>query len=72
VRKRGESDELETAGLCGWIGSPLATGETPGAAFDDAYEMLKHVRVPNGQYRTDVCEAACKRYWVLREQGLLK
>jgi len=45
---------------------------TPGAAFDDAYEMLKHVRVPNGQYRTDVCEAACKRYWVLREQGLLK
>lgn len=72
VRRRGESDELETAGLCGWIGSPMAVGETPGAAFDAAYEMLKEVRVPNGQYRTDVCEAACKRYWVLREQGLLK
>ena len=72
VRLRGESDDLETAGLCGWIGSPLCTGETPGAAFDDVYEVLKHVRVPNGQYRTDVCDAACKRYWMLREQGLLK
>jgi phosphoribosylamine-glycine ligase len=72
ARKRGESDELETAGLCGWIGSPLAVGETPGAAFDGAYEMLKEVRVPNAQYRTDVCDAACKRYWQLREAGLLK
>jgi phosphoribosylamine-glycine ligase len=72
VRKRGESDELETAGLCGWVGSPLAVGETPGAAFDGAYEMLNEVRVPNAQYRTDVCDAACKRYWQLRESGMLK
>lgn len=72
VRRRGESDELETAGLCGWVGSPLAVGENPGMAFDGAYEMLKHVRVPNGMYRTDICEAACKRYWQLREGGLLK
>jgi phosphoribosylamine-glycine ligase len=72
VRRRGESDELETAGLCGWVGSPLAVGETPGAAFDGAYEMLKEVRVPNAQYRTDVCDAACKRYWQLREAGMLK
>lgn len=72
VRKRGESDELETAGLCGWIGSPLCVGETPGAAFEAVYEMLKHVRVPNGQYRTDICEATSRRYWKLREEGLLK
>jgi len=72
VRRRGESDDLESAGLCGWIGSPLAVGDNPGMAFDGAYEMLKHVRIPNGMYRTDVCEATCKRYWQLREQGLLK
>jgi len=72
VRKRGDSDELETAGLCGWVGSPLAVGETPGAAFDGAYDMLKEVRVPNAQYRTDVCDAACKRYFQLREAGMLK
>jgi hypothetical protein len=72
LRKRGESDEFETAGLCGWIGSPIMLGETPGQAFDDCYEVLKMVRVPNGQYRTDVCEATCKRYYQLREAGYLK
>jgi phosphoribosylamine---glycine ligase len=72
VRKRGESDDLETAGLCGWIGSPMAVGDTPDQAFDDCYKMLKHVRVPNGQYRTDVCVATCKRYYQLREHGYLK
>lgn len=72
VRRRGESDDLETAGLCGWIGSPLAVGDTGPAAFDAAYEMLKRVRVPQGQYRTDVCNNACKRYHQLREYGWLK
>ena len=72
VRKRGESDDLESAGLCGWLGCPLAVGETPGAAFDAVYEMLQHLRVPNSQYRTDVCDAVSKRYWKLREEGLLK
>jgi phosphoribosylamine---glycine ligase len=73
VRQKSEdSDELETAGLCGWIGSPLATGETPGDAFEGAYDMLKKVRVPNGQYRTDVDSVAIKRYLQLRENGWLK
>jgi phosphoribosylamine-glycine ligase len=73
VRKRAEdSDDLETAGLCGWIGSPLAVGETPGAAFEGVYNMLKEVRVPNGQYRTDVLSNTAKRYACLRDGGWLK
>jgi phosphoribosylamine---glycine ligase len=72
VRKRGEGDELETAGLCGWVGSPMAVGEHPGQAFEGAYAMLKEVTVPQGQYRTDVCEVACRRYLQLRNGGLLK
>ncbi len=73
VRKRAEdADDLETAGLCGWVGSPLAVGETPGAAFGAAYDMLEEVRVPNGQYRTDVLENVAKRYAALREGGWLK
>jgi phosphoribosylamine---glycine ligase len=72
VRTRGESSDLETAGLCGWIGSPLAVGDHPGQAFEGAYDMLEEVRVPQGQYRTDVCAAACKRYGQLREAGYLK
>jgi len=72
VRKRAEdADDLETAGICGWVGSPLAVGETPGHAFTEAYEMLKHVRVPNGQYRTDVHSNTAKRYAELREGGWL-
>jgi phosphoribosylamine-glycine ligase len=72
VRKRGDSDDLETAGLCGWVGCPLGVGETPGEAFQGVYDMLRQVVVPQAQYRTDICEATSKRYWKLREEGLLK
>jgi phosphoribosylamine--glycine ligase len=73
VRKRAEdADDLETAGICGWIGSPLAVGETIGQAFDSAYAMLKEVRVPNGQYRTDLAKNTAKRYGELREGGWLQ
>jgi phosphoribosylamine--glycine ligase len=72
IRKRGESDELESAGLCGWLGSPLSVGDTLGAAFDGAYESIKSICVPDIQYRTDACDCIAKRYWALRENGLLK
>jgi phosphoribosylamine--glycine ligase len=72
VRRRAEdADDLETAGICGWIGSPLAVGETIGQAFDVAYAMLKEVRVPNGQYRTDLAANTAKRYAELRSEGWL-
>jgi phosphoribosylamine--glycine ligase len=72
VRRRAEdADDLETAGVCGWIGSPLATGATIGQAFEGAYGMLKEVRVPNGQYRTDVWSNTAKRYAELRDGGWL-
>ena len=73
VRKRAEdADDLESAGLCGWLGCPLSVGETIGAAFDGVAEMLKQVRVPDGQYRTDVVSNVAKRYVALREGGWLK
>ena len=72
VQRHGETDELETAGLCGWIGCPLSVGDTIGQAFDNAYEALKRVRVPNAQYRTDICDNTSRRYWQLREHGWLK
>jgi len=72
VRQRVEdADDLETAGICGWVGSPLALGETIGQAFDGAYSMLKEVRVPNGMYRTDVGHNTAKRYAELRDAGWL-
>ncbi len=72
VQRHGETDELETAGLCGWVLSPLKVGETIGQSFQQVYDFLKNIRVPNAQYRTDACDNVSKRYWALREHGWLK
>jgi phosphoribosylamine--glycine ligase len=69
---QADNGKLETAGLCGWIGSPLAVGESVGASVEGAYEMLRHVKVPNGMYRTDLCNNVANRYWFLSEDGWLK
>jgi hypothetical protein len=50
----------------------LSVGETPGAAFDGVYQMLKHFRVPNGMYRTDVLSNTARRYAALSEMGVLR
>lgn len=70
--RKAENDTLETAGICGWIGGPLAVGETPGMAFDGAREMLRQVTVPNGMYRTDVLANTAARLAKLRVDGWLK
>ena len=72
VRKRGESDELETAGLCGWVGSPMGVGESIPTSFDATEARLKQVRIPNEMYRTDVRESTIRRYLALRDGGWLK
>jgi phosphoribosylamine---glycine ligase len=72
VRKREEeSDDLESAGLCGWLGSPMSVGETIGQTFDGLDRMLKEISVPNAQYRTDVRSNTAKRYAELRDGGWL-
>jgi phosphoribosylamine--glycine ligase len=70
--RKNEEGTLETAGICGWIGSPLAVGETPGQAFESAREMLRQVTVPNGQFRTDVLANTSARLTKLRVDGWLK
>jgi len=72
VRRRGESNDLESAGICGWIGSPMCFGETIGQAFEGCYDMLKAVKVPNGQYRTDIHSNVARRYAKLKEEGWLR
>lgn len=72
VRKRVEDgDDLESAGLCGWLGSPMAVGETIGQTFEGVNRMLREISVPNAQYRTDVASNTAKRYASLREGGWL-
>jgi phosphoribosylamine--glycine ligase len=73
VRAHSEgSDELETAGLTGFIGCPLGVGDDPIRAFEEVYDCLKQIEVPNAQYRTDICEDSCRRYWQLKKDGWLR
>jgi phosphoribosylamine---glycine ligase len=73
VRKRSEeADDLESAGICGWIGGPLAVGETIGETFRGVEEMIKAVKIPNCQHRTDILENTARRYIELKEGGWLR
>jgi phosphoribosylamine--glycine ligase len=67
-----EDDTLETAGICGWVGCPLAVGETMFQSFEGVKQMLKEVTVPNGMYRTDVLENTSRRYANLAADGWLR
>jgi hypothetical protein len=68
----GINEQLESAGICGWIGSPLAVGETPGQAFEGVEEMFREVRVPNGQRRTDILSNTARRYEQVKQDGWLR
>ena len=72
VRKKEDSEELESAGVCGWIGGPLCLGETPGQCFEDANSAISRLRIPNKMYRTDCLSNTAKRYNELREGGWLR
>jgi len=72
VMAKEDSDELESAGICGWIGGPLAVGETIGQAWEGAKDMVSQVKIPNCQYRTDCPQNTARRYEELRSNGWLR
>jgi phosphoribosylamine-glycine ligase len=65
-------DRLETAGVDGWIGSPLALGPTIHDAYSAAYDMLKSIKLADMMYRNDLESTLIKRYLALREGGWLR
>ena len=72
VRRREDSDELESAGICGWIGGPLAVGETINQAWEGTKDMISQVKIPNCQHRTDCPQNTARRYEELRSGGWLR
>lgn len=68
----GSDDELETIGMDGWIGSPIATGATIRQAFDNVEGMIKGLQIPNLMWRNDVRECCEKRYAKLQTNGWLR
>jgi phosphoribosylamine-glycine ligase len=67
----GSENELETIGVDGWIGSPIATGPTIKDAFDKCEEMISDLQIPDLQYRSDVGKCCEKRYNQLEKNGWL-
>lgn len=61
-----------TRGLQNAIGCPMALSETICGAFDDIESCIKHLDIPNLQYRNDVRACVEKRYAMLRECGWLR
>jgi phosphoribosylamine-glycine ligase len=72
-RRNELNDEaFETAGISGWIGAAIGTGETIHSAFEKVRETLKGIQVPDGQWRNDVEKVVAKRYEELEAHGWLR
>lgn len=65
-----DNNNLITCGE-GWgcIGVPIYTGETPNEAFKKVYERIKKIKIPDMQYRTDMCHYTMKRLSELERMG---
>lgn len=72
VRQKEDSEDLESAGVCGWIGGPLCVGETISQAFEAVKDSIAAMKMPNLQYRTDCLQNTARRYAKLSADGWLR
>ena len=72
VRRVPDSDELETAGVSGFVGAPIGVGETMFAAFDSVKQKIRSLQIPDMMWRNDVDEVCLNRYKVLELGGWLR
>jgi len=67
--KVGEDGTLVTAGTSGFIAVPICRGASLEMAFENVYERIDKIQIPDMQYRTDLAESIAKRYYTLLRQG---
>jgi hypothetical protein len=70
--KENTEEQLETAGLSGWIGCPIGTAETIPGAFQFCKDVIAGLRIPDLGWRNDVAGSVAKRYRELEQDGWLK
>jgi len=63
-----EGEDLVHADGLGALGVANGISEDPADAFDEAYEILKDVKIPDVQYRTDLGEVIPKMYEKILER----
>jgi phosphoribosylamine-glycine ligase len=72
VRMVPDSEELESAGVSGFIGAPICVSETMAGAFAAVKNKIESLRIPDLQWRNDVSQNCAARYNTLEMQGWLK
>lgn len=60
---------LVTAGLSGFIAAPVITGNDPIKTFEHLEHIIKGIKIPNMQYRTDIQKSALGKLSKLKAQG---
>lgn len=65
-------DEFETCGASGFVCCPIAFGSSIEHAFANVGEMIRRIKLPNVQYRTDIARCCGKRYAELERTGWLR
>jgi phosphoribosylamine--glycine ligase len=60
---------LETVGISGFIAAPIITGDNPLKAFEHLEHIVKGIKIPNVQYRTDIDKSALKKLAKLKIDG---
>lgn len=63
-------DEFVTSGGCGIIGVAVGHGATIEESFEDVYKFIKKIKLPDMQYRNDLCEVFKKDVKQLRSSLL--
>lgn len=64
-----KGDRLETSGINGLIACPIETGTSVVEAFEKLEDRVKHIQIPDMQYRSDLQKSLQKRYFELEQKG---
>lgn len=64
-----DGDQLVTAGVNGFIASPVEIGTTIPEVFGKLEARIKEIQIPDMQYRTDIQKTVSKRYVELQQKG---
>jgi phosphoribosylamine---glycine ligase len=62
-------EALCTAGITGFVGCPIARGNTPSAAWEGVKRLAENFKVPNLQVRSDLTECTIKRLRDVESMG---
>jgi phosphoribosylamine-glycine ligase len=67
-----DAGEMETLGMDGFIGCPIGCSDTIKGAFDECEAAIRHLQVPDLQWRSDIRKCCERRYEELNKNGWLK